>query len=67
VLRDVACPSCRRKVPWRGNPHRPFCSERCRLLDLAAWADERYRIPGDPIPSEVDEDETDGPPRGSGR
>jgi endogenous inhibitor of DNA gyrase (YacG/DUF329 family) len=37
------------------------------LLDLAAWADERYRIPGDPVPSESDEDESDGAPRGSGR
>lgn len=37
------------------------------MLDLAAWADERYRIPGDPIPSETDEDASDGTPRGSGR
>jgi len=48
----VRCPTCRREAPWKGNPHRPFCSERCRLLDLASWADERYRIPGDPIPPE---------------
>ena len=31
---------------------RPFCSERCKLLDLAAWADGQYRIPDDPIPDE---------------
>jgi endogenous inhibitor of DNA gyrase (YacG/DUF329 family) len=37
-----------------GNRHGPFCSERCRLLDLAAWADERYRIAGDPVPAEPD-------------
>jgi len=30
------------------NPHRPFCSERCRLLDLGNWATERYRLPGPP-------------------
>jgi hypothetical protein len=54
-------------VPWQGNPHRPFCSERCRVLDLAAWADERYRIPGDPVPSEADDEGTDDVPRGSGR
>jgi len=47
----VRCPTCRRETPWEGNPHRPFCSERCRLLDLAAWADERHRIPGDPVPA----------------
>ncbi|MCL4812963.1 MAG: DNA gyrase inhibitor YacG [Vicinamibacteraceae bacterium] len=34
--------------------HRPFCSERCRLLDLAAWAEGRYRIPGRPLPSADD-------------
>jgi endogenous inhibitor of DNA gyrase (YacG/DUF329 family) len=67
VLREVACPSCRRKAPWQGNPHRPFCSERCRLLDLAAWADERYRIPGDPISAESDENGDDDAPHGPGR
>ena len=67
MLREVACPSCRRKAPWQGNPHRPFCSERCRLVDLAAWADERYRIPGDPIPAEPDENGDDGAPHGPGR
>jgi hypothetical protein len=52
VVRTVRCPTCRRETPWEQNPHRPFCSDRCRVLDLAAWADERYRIPGDPVPSE---------------
>ncbi len=34
----------------------PFCSERCKLLDLGAWLEGRYRIPGEPVPSEsVDE------------
>jgi endogenous inhibitor of DNA gyrase (YacG/DUF329 family) len=66
VLRDVACPSCRRKTPWQGNPYRPFCSERCKLVDLAAWADERYRIPGEPVPTEPDDDDTNDLTRGSG-
>lgn len=39
---------------WTGNPERPFCSQRCRVLDLAAWAEERYRIPGEPVPTEPD-------------
>lgn len=43
------CPTCRRPVEWDGNPHRPFCSERCRLVDLGNWAAERYRIPGEPL------------------
>lgn len=43
----VRCPSCRKEVPWQGNPWRPFCSERCRMVDLSAWLSERYRIPGE--------------------
>jgi endogenous inhibitor of DNA gyrase (YacG/DUF329 family) len=32
-------------VPWSAtSPFRPFCSERCKLIDLGAWADERYRV-----------------------
>jgi uncharacterized protein len=51
-VRQVRCPTCRRETPFEGNPHRPFCSERCRLVDLAAWADGRYRIPGEPVPAD---------------
>lgn len=44
----LACPTCRRSVPWREeSPFRPFCSERCKLIDLGAWADESHRIAGD--------------------
>jgi endogenous inhibitor of DNA gyrase (YacG/DUF329 family) len=39
------CPTCRRPAQWEGNKWRPFCSERCRLLDLGAWSGESYRIP----------------------
>jgi endogenous inhibitor of DNA gyrase (YacG/DUF329 family) len=48
VLKEVRCPACRRLTPWERNPHRPFCSERCRVHDLGNWASERYRIPGRP-------------------
>lgn len=51
-MRTVRCPTCHREISWTANPERPFCSERCRLLDLAAWAEERYRIPGEPVPAE---------------
>ena len=64
-MRAVRCPTCRRETPWEGNPHRPFCSERCQLLDLAAWADERYRIPGEPVPAEPSSPDEEGP--GDGR
>lgn len=43
--RQVACPTCRKQTPYQDNPYRPFCSKRCRTLDLGAWADESYRVP----------------------
>lgn len=50
--RRVACPTCGAPAEYSpANPWRPFCSERCRLTDLGAWAAEAYRIPlreGDP-------------------
>jgi endogenous inhibitor of DNA gyrase (YacG/DUF329 family) len=59
-VRTLRCPTCRRETVWQENPFRPFCSDRCRLLDLAAWADERYRIPGEPVPSEAPAEGEDG-------
>ncbi|HEY7168262.1 MAG TPA: DNA gyrase inhibitor YacG [Candidatus Binatia bacterium] len=46
MARKVKCPNCHIEVEWENNPHRPFCSERCRLIDLGSWVEERYRIPG---------------------
>jgi hypothetical protein len=46
-MRTVKCPTCRIKVSWQDNPYRPFCSARCRTIDLGSWADESYRIPGE--------------------
>jgi endogenous inhibitor of DNA gyrase (YacG/DUF329 family) len=43
----VKCPVCKKEVVWEGNLFRPFCSERCKNIDLAAWASEEYRIAGD--------------------
>jgi uncharacterized protein len=43
----VRCPTCRRDVDWNGAPYRPFCSERCRLIDLGAWFSEQRGIAGD--------------------
>jgi len=45
IKSEIKCPQCSTPVSWRGNPHRPFCSERCRVIDLGHWADETYRIP----------------------
>jgi len=44
--RLVACPQCGKPVEWTPrNRFRPFCSERCKLVDLGAWASEAYRVP----------------------
>ena len=46
--RIYPCPQCRKPVHWRtDNPHRPFCSERCKLIDLGDWASEKNAIPCD--------------------
>lgn len=41
----VKCPYCGRAAEYEGNEYRPFCSERCKLLDFGAWADEEYTLP----------------------
>lgn len=42
----VKCPTCRKSIEYSTqNPFRPFCCERCRLIDLGAWADEAYKVP----------------------
>jgi endogenous inhibitor of DNA gyrase (YacG/DUF329 family) len=49
----VRCPRCGNEAPWNPeNPYRPFCSERCKLIDLGAWASESYRVP---VREEADE------------
>jgi endogenous inhibitor of DNA gyrase (YacG/DUF329 family) len=41
----VPCPTCGKDVPWTaGSRWRPFCSERCRLIDLGEWLNENHRI-----------------------
>jgi len=43
--RLVACPQCGKPVEWTPRSRfRPFCSERCKLVDLGAWASEAYRV-----------------------
>ena len=49
-MRKVKCPRCKKIVAWSDNSQfKPFCSARCRLLDLGAWASENRRIAGDPL------------------
>lgn len=46
ATRQIPCPQCGGNSVWGSeNPFRPFCSERCKLIDLGAWASEAYRVP----------------------
>jgi len=52
----VACPTCGKAVEWSAeNRFRPFCTERCKLIDLGAWASESYRAPVSEDPTEPDD------------
>jgi endogenous inhibitor of DNA gyrase (YacG/DUF329 family) len=55
----VKCPTCRREIDWSDSPFRPFCSERCRLIDLGAWLTEQRAIPGDSAGQEPDAQQDD--------
>lgn len=47
---EVSCPNCGTMVEWsEAAPFRPFCSERCKLIDLGAWAAEEHRIAGEEV------------------
>ncbi len=58
----VKCPTCSAPVEWGPqSPNRPFCSERCKLIDLGAWASEEHAIPGSELEDELFS--SDLPPR----
>jgi len=53
----VSCPTCKKDVFWNvQQKFRPFCSERCKLIDLGEWAAEEKRIPGESMLTELDDD-----------
>jgi endogenous inhibitor of DNA gyrase (YacG/DUF329 family) len=56
--RAVNCPTCAKPVVWEAASRwRPFCSERCKLIDIGAWASETYRVAGPELdPGEGNED-----------
>ena len=53
----LRCPICHKEVVWGENRYRPFCSERCKLIDLGEWATEGYRVKGDPDSPEAEQKE----------
>jgi len=52
----IKCPICKKEVEI-GAPDFPFCSERCRLIDLGNWASEEYKIPSGPAIPQSEEEE----------
>lgn len=60
MKRTVSCPHCGARVEWsEQNPSRPFCSERCKLIDLGAWASESYRV----VPDDAEAPQAETAPR----
>jgi len=58
IRNTVRCPVCREHIRYdTGNPYRPFCSERCRMVDLGQWLAEDYRVVGEPAAREKTDDE----------
>lgn len=61
----VECPTCGAPVEWNAkNEYRPFCSHRCKLIDLGAWAAEEHAIPGDNLEDELFSGDLEKPSRG---
>ena len=56
------CPTCKQPIQWEGSSFRPFCSERCRLLDLNGWLSEQYRVPTEDVTMEDDGSPTESNP-----
>jgi len=52
-VETVPCPHCGKPVPWtEASKWKPFCSDRCRLIDLGDWLSERHAIPAEELPEE---------------
>jgi endogenous inhibitor of DNA gyrase (YacG/DUF329 family) len=49
MAKEIPCPRCGARREWSGNPYRPFCSERCKLIDLGGWLSEANAIPGEAV------------------
>ena len=59
MVKKVKCPQCGKPTFFSpDNPNRPFCSERCKILDLGDWAQEKYRVPSEEGPRAADSEST---------
>ncbi len=52
---QIICRICKKKTTWEENPWKPFCSERCKLIDLGKWVSEEYKIEGEKKEEEKEE------------
>lgn len=48
----VVCPNCKKKFSYYTSEYRPFCSERCKLIDLGQWLSESYTVPVEKLTEE---------------
>lgn len=62
--KQIRCPICGRPTAWENNPFRPFCSERCQLIDFGHWVDEDYAVPAEEAPLPAEPTEINAPPNG---
>ena len=51
MSQSFRCPRCGEVSTWENNEFRPFCSDRCKLIDLGAWANDEYKLPTQEAPS----------------
>ena len=56
MTKKIKCPSCGEETTLENNQFRPFCGERCKTIDLGAWADGSYAVPGNNLGLEESED-----------
>jgi hypothetical protein len=60
MVTTVNCPQCGAQVLWQAEEiWKPFCSERCKLIDLGEWASEGHKIPGPPVNPPLDDNDPD--------
>ena len=55
TTKRMKCPVCGKPVEWQNNPARPFCSERCKMIDFGHWVDEDYAVPAEEAQPSVEE------------
>lgn len=60
IPKKIKCPTCGKQDTWHPeNKYRPFCSDRCKLIDLGEWASEGHKIPGEPVDPNAASSESD--------